>query len=287
MWTPFCPRARSTVHSISAAITVSASPRRIRIAFWTRRHAGARERELDGRRRCLHVGDEVRTVGHHRNVAGPSSTSRSPATLAGADGLAARTSTVNRFVVDHDAIGGIFAFLETWAVPLFAAATVEPLVPRPAWRAAEDGSSRPPRRSLQRRVGAPGRAGAAAGSGRASARSWPIRAAHVWGSRSQDRVLPVGPRERGVRDRGDRPRSCDQVVGSLFVAAAAVVAVGRVVARSTRSRRASSPDARRRGSAVLVVRLGRPVILAFVRPAERVTDPLVMLLRRLALTRAR
>ena len=35
MWTPFCPRARSTVHSISAAITVSASPRLIRIAFWT------------------------------------------------------------------------------------------------------------------------------------------------------------------------------------------------------------------------------------------------------------
>ena len=32
--------------------------------------------------------------------------------------------TVNRFVVDHDAIGGIFAVLETWAVPLFAAATV-------------------------------------------------------------------------------------------------------------------------------------------------------------------
>ena len=35
MCTPFCPRARSTVHSISAAITVSASPRRMRIAFWT------------------------------------------------------------------------------------------------------------------------------------------------------------------------------------------------------------------------------------------------------------
>ena len=35
MWTPFCPRARSTVHSISAAITVSASPRRMRIAFCT------------------------------------------------------------------------------------------------------------------------------------------------------------------------------------------------------------------------------------------------------------
>ena len=35
-------------------------------------HAGARERELDGRRGRLHVGDEVRTVGHPRNVAAAS-----------------------------------------------------------------------------------------------------------------------------------------------------------------------------------------------------------------------
>ena len=35
MWTPFWPRARSTVQSISAAMRISCSPRRIRIAFCT------------------------------------------------------------------------------------------------------------------------------------------------------------------------------------------------------------------------------------------------------------
>src|SRR6188472_445658 len=35
MWTPFWSRARSTVQSISAAIRISWSPRRMRIAFWT------------------------------------------------------------------------------------------------------------------------------------------------------------------------------------------------------------------------------------------------------------
>ena len=35
MWTPFCSCARSTVHSISAAITVSRPSCRTRTAFWT------------------------------------------------------------------------------------------------------------------------------------------------------------------------------------------------------------------------------------------------------------
>ena len=101
-------------------------------------------------------------------------------------------------------------------------------------------------------------------------------------------ILPVGPRERGVRGRGDRSSSSTRSwalpvrgggrrrspVGRVVVGAhyPADVLAGMLVGAA---RQSSS------------VRLGRPVILAFVRPAERITDPLVMLLRRLALTRAR
>ena len=69
MCTPFWPRARSTVHSISAAITVSASPRRMRIAFWTR-VTPARESasSTGGADACMSV-DEMRALAHPGNVA--------------------------------------------------------------------------------------------------------------------------------------------------------------------------------------------------------------------------
>ena len=56
---PFWPRGRSTVHSISAAITVSASPRRMRIAFCTPVTPARERAELDGRRGGLHVRRDV------------------------------------------------------------------------------------------------------------------------------------------------------------------------------------------------------------------------------------
>ena len=69
MCTPFWPRGRSTVHSISAAITVSASPLRMRIAFCTP-VTPARERasSTGGADACM-SDDEMREVGHARNVA--------------------------------------------------------------------------------------------------------------------------------------------------------------------------------------------------------------------------
>ena len=113
---------RSTVHSISAAMVVSASPRRILIAFWTPvTPARDSASSTGGEDACMSSTSCGRSA-IRRNVAGPSSTSRMPVRSLGMDSRL--YLTVNRFVVDHDAIGGIFAFLETWAVPLFAAATV-------------------------------------------------------------------------------------------------------------------------------------------------------------------
>ncbi len=191
---------------------------------------------------------------------------------------------VNRFVVDHDAIGGIFAFLETWAVPLFAAATVG------LWFLDRPGARRKWKLASASALASAGFALLVAQLlGRIWPRERPFMAhpsAHVWGSRSQDPSFPSDHASAAFAI-AVTVLLFDQVVGSLFVAAAAVVAVGRVVVGAHYPADVLAGMLVGAGSAVLVVRLGRPVILAFVRPAERITDPLVTLLRRLALTRAR
>ena len=78
----------------------------------------------------------------------------------------------------------------------------------------------------------------------------------------------------------------DRVVGSLFLAAAGLIAVGRVFVGAHYPADVLAGVVVGAASAVVVVKLGRPVVAWFVRLVERATDPLLRPLWRAASCRA-
>jgi undecaprenyl-diphosphatase len=184
---------------------------------------------------------------------------------------------VNRFVVDHDWIGRSFGSLETWAVPVFALATVglwlldRPGAPRKWKLAAASAVASAALALLVARV-----------IGSVWARQRPFSthpSAHVWGSRSHDPSFPSDHASAAFAI-AVAVLCFDLAVGSLFVAAAAVIALGRVIVGAHYPADVLGGLLVGVGSAVLVVRLGQPVLLVLVRLVERITDPVVALLRR-------
>ena len=180
---------------------------------------------------------------------------------------------VNAFVLAHSWLGHLVAMVEIVAVPLFAVVTVRSLAPRPA--------ARPPQ--VEARVRVRARLGGARAPRRARDRRDLDAPATVRGALLRPRlgrpvarsVVPLGPRERGVRDRvrdpslrpdGRRRSSSPRRRSSPSDGSSS----GRTI-RPTSSAGCSSPTARRSSSFAR----GRPTILRLVRLVERITDPIV------------
>src|SRR6266480_6860072 len=185
---------------------------------------------------------------------------------------------LNQFVVDHSRIGSGLSVVENWAVPALAVATFA------LWLFARPGSSRKWKLAC---------ASALASSGLALlinqlfahvwARARPFAAhpsAHVWGPRSHD---PSFPSDHASAAFGIAFAVFlfDRFVGSIFLTAAFVIGIGRVFIGAHYPADVAAGCLVGLASAVLVVRLTRPVIDWIVRLVERVSDPLLASLWRL------
>lgn len=180
--------------------------------------------------------------------------------------------SINRFVFEHDWLGRALGAVETWAVPVFALATFA------LWLLARPGG---PRRWKLASASALASAALALLIAQAIGKIWhrerPFAVhpdAHVWGSRSHD---PSFPSDHASAAFGIAFAVLlfDRVVGSIFIAAAAVIAVGRVFVGAHYPADVLAGTLVGLGAALLVVRGGRPVIEWAVRLVERITDPLV------------
>ena len=78
----------------------------------------------------------------------------------------------------------------------------------------------------------------------------------------------------------------DRPVGSIFLAAATVIAVGRVVVGAHYPADVLAGTLVGLGAALLVVRVARPLIEWMVRLVERITDPVVAAVLRRRVVRA-
>ena len=183
----------------------------------------------------------------------------------------------NQFVIEHDWIGRATGFMETWAVPLFALATAG------LWFLARPGG---PRKWKLASASALVSAGLALLIAQVISKLWsrerPFTAhpdAHVWGARSHD---PSFPSDHASAAFGIAFAIFlfDRVVGSFFLAAAALIAVGRVVVGAHYPADVLAGTLVGLGAALLVVRTAMPLIEWAVRLVERLTDPVVAALRR-------
>jgi membrane-associated phospholipid phosphatase len=183
---------------------------------------------------------------------------------------------INRFVLRHDWLGHGVSVVETWAVPLIAVATVA------LWLLARPGGDRKWKLASASALAS---AALALLVNQAIAAIWhrprPFEthpSAHVWGSRSHDPSFP-SDHSSAAFAIAFAVFFFDRVVGSIFLAAAVLVGAGRVIVGAHYPLDVLAGVFVGLGSALLVVRLARPVILVLVRLVERLTDPLV---RRLA-----
>jgi membrane-associated phospholipid phosphatase len=179
---------------------------------------------------------------------------------------------VNELVVDYSWIGRAFNLVESWSVPLLVAATFA------LWLFARPGSSRKWKLAC---------ASALASSGIALlinqliARMWdrarPFVAhpgVHVWGTRSHD---PSFPSDHASAAFGIAFAVFlfDRLVGSIFLTAACAIGVGRVFIGAHYPSDVVAGCLVGLASALLVVRVLRPLIERIVRLVERLTDPLL------------
>lgn len=187
---------------------------------------------------------------------------------------------VNAFVLGHAWLGHLVEVVEVVAVPLLAVATCGLwLLDRP----------RGPRKWKLASASALASAALALLVNRALADLWTRQrpfaahpAAHVWGARSHDPSFPSDHASAAFAI-AFAILLFDQLVGSIFLAAAVVVAVGRVVVGAHYPSDVAAGMLVGLGSAVFVVRAGGPTILRLVRHLERVTDPVLAPLWRLRL----
>jgi len=179
---------------------------------------------------------------------------------------------VNGFVLAHAWLGHLVAVGETAAVPLFAVATCglwlfdRPRGPRKWKLASASALASAALALLVARV-----------IGELWARQRPFDAhpaAHVWGVRSHDPSFPSDHASAAFAI-AFAILLFDTWVGAIFLAAAALVASGRVVVGAHYPSDVLGGMLVAFGSALFVVRAGRPTILRLVRLLERVTDPVL------------
>ena len=184
---------------------------------------------------------------------------------------------INQFVLDHDWLGRALSVAETWAVPVLAIATFGLwLLARPAgprkWKLAS--ASALASAALVLLI--------AQVIGKIWHRERPFAAhpdAHVWGSRSHD---PSFPSDHASAAFGIAFAVFlfDRVVGSIFIAAATFISVGRVFVGAHYPADVLAGALVGLGAALLVVRVAQPVIEWAVRQVEPITDPIAAALWR-------
>ncbi len=179
---------------------------------------------------------------------------------------------VNQFVFHHAWIGQSLSIVENWAVPVVAVATVA------LWLVARPGSSRKWKLACGSALGS---SALALLINQLIAQVWhrarPFAAhpsAHVWGSRSRD---PSFPSDHASAAFGIAFAVFlyDRLVGSIFLAAAFLIGVGRVFIGAHYPADVLAGCVVGLGSALVVARLARPLMERLVRLTERLTDPLV------------
>ncbi len=184
---------------------------------------------------------------------------------------------INQFVLAHDWLGRAMGVVETWAVPLFGLATFS------LWFLARPGGPRKWKlASASALVSAAVALLMAQVIGKIWLRERPFAThpgAHVWGSRSGD---PSFPSDHASAAFGIAFAVFlfDRVVGSFFLAAATLIAVGRVVVGAHYPADVLAGTLVGPGAALLVVRTGMPLIGRAVHVVERITDPVMAMLHR-------
>ena len=98
--------------------------------------------------------------------------------------------------------------------------------------------------------------------------------AHVWGSRSHDPSFPSDHASVSFAI-AFAVLAFDRIAGLIFMAAALVVGVGRVFIGAHYPADVVAGALVGLASALIVVRLARPVLESLVRLVERVTDPVL------------
>jgi membrane-associated phospholipid phosphatase len=179
---------------------------------------------------------------------------------------------VNSFVADHAWLGRAGAFFEKWAVPLYAAAAIC------LWLLARPGGN--PKWKL---ASASSLASAALALliNQLVAKVWdrprPFAthpSAHVWGGRSHDPSFP-SDHSSAAFAIAFAILLFDTLAGALFLVAAALIAIGRVVVGAHYPGDVAAGVLVGLASALIVVKLARPVLAALVRLASRLIDPIV------------
>ena len=179
---------------------------------------------------------------------------------------------LNELMLDDPWIGRGLSALESWSVPLLAVMTFA------LWLFARPGASRKWKLACASALAS---SAVALLINQLIARLWdrtrPFVAhpsAHVWGPRSHDASFPS--------DHASAAFSIalavflfDRFVGSLFLTAASVIAIGRVFIGVHYPSDVVAGCLIGFASALLVVRVLRPLIERVVRLVERVTDPLL------------
>jgi undecaprenyl-diphosphatase len=105
--------------------------------------------------------------------------------------------------------------------------------------------------------------------------------AHVWGNRSHDPSFPSDHASASFAI-AFAVIAFDRIAGSLFMAAAVVISVGRVLIGAHYPGDIAAGFLVGAACALLVVRLGRPLLLPLVRAVERATDPILLVAWRAA-----
>ena len=185
---------------------------------------------------------------------------------------------INQFVYHHAWLGRELSALEKWAVPVIAVATFA------LWLLARPGGTRKWKLACACALGS---AALALLINQAIGKVWHRQrpfaahpAAHVWGSRSHDPSFPSDHASAAfaIAFAGFL---FDRLVGSVFLAAAVVIGAGRVFIGAHYPLDVLAGSLVGLASALLLVRVARPLVDRLVRLVERATDPLLAPLWRL------
>jgi undecaprenyl-diphosphatase len=186
---------------------------------------------------------------------------------------------INVFVGHHTWLGRTLGVVESWSVPAIAVSTCA------LWLLSRPGAGRKWKLSCASALGA---SALALLLNQLVADVWdrarPFAAhpgAHVWGPRSHDASFP-SDHAGAAFAIAFAVFLYDRVVGSIFLAAATVIGVGRVFIGVHYPGDVLAGAVVGLVAAVVVVRLARPFVMWVVRLAERLTDPLVALVWRSA-----